>query len=66
MVVPLCMLTCKGTCALRLFMHGAIADKNLLVQPESSIAVSFIATVDVGVVQYKVKANWYIFYHLKP
>jgi hypothetical protein len=57
MVVPLGMLTCNGTRAARLFMQGAVADKKLLVQPESSIAVSFNMTVDVGGVQSKVKAN---------
>jgi hypothetical protein len=38
-------------------MHGAVADKKLLVQPEYSIAVSFIDADDVGGVQSKVKAN---------
>jgi hypothetical protein len=55
MVVPLGILTCNGTCALRLFMHGAVADKKLLVQPESSIDVSLNETVDYGGVQSKVK-----------
>jgi hypothetical protein len=57
MVVPLGMLTCNGTYTARLFMHGAVADKKMLVQPESSIAVSFIDTDDVGGVHSKVKAN---------
>jgi hypothetical protein len=57
MVVPLGMLTCNGTCAARLFVHGAVADKKLLVQTESSIALSFIDTDNVGGVQSKVKAN---------
>jgi hypothetical protein len=30
-----------------LFMHGAVADKKMRVQPESSIAVAFIDTDDV-------------------
>jgi hypothetical protein len=38
-------------------MQGATAEKNLLVHPESSIAVSFIDAIDVGGVQSKVKAN---------
>jgi hypothetical protein len=38
-------------------MHGAVADKKLLVQPEYSIAVSFIDTDDVSGAQSKVKAN---------
>jgi hypothetical protein len=57
MVLPLGMFTCNGACAARLFMHDAVADKKLRVQPESSIAVSFIDTDDVGGVQSKVKAN---------
>jgi hypothetical protein len=44
MVVTLGMLTCNGTCAARLFMHGAVAGKKMLLQPESSIDVSFIDT----------------------
>jgi hypothetical protein len=27
-----------------MLLHGAVADKKLLVQPESSIAVSFLVT----------------------
>jgi hypothetical protein len=52
--VLLGMLTCNGTCAARLFMHGDVADKKMFVQPESSIAVSFIYANDVGGVQSKV------------
>jgi hypothetical protein len=44
MVVPLCMLTLSGTCAACLLLHGAVADKELLVHPESRIAVSFVFT----------------------
>jgi hypothetical protein len=51
------MLTRNGTCAAHMFMHGAVADKKVCVQPESSIAVSFIDTVDVGGMQSKVKSN---------
>jgi hypothetical protein len=51
------MLTCNGTCAARLFMHGAVADKKIIVQPKFIIAVSFIDTEDVGGVQSKFKAN---------
>jgi hypothetical protein len=57
MVVPLGMLKCNGTCAACLFMHGAVADKKMRVQPGSSITVSFIDTEDIGGVQSKVKAN---------
>jgi hypothetical protein len=38
------MLTLSGTCAACLLLNGAVADKNLLVHPESRIAVSFIFT----------------------
>jgi hypothetical protein len=57
MVVPLGMLKYNGTCAALLFMHGAVADNKLRVQPESSISVSFIDNDDVGGVHSKVKAN---------
>jgi hypothetical protein len=43
-VVPLGMLTLSGTCAACLSLHGALADKKLLVHPESRIAVSFVVT----------------------
>jgi hypothetical protein len=43
-VVPLGMLTLSGMCAASLLLHGAVTDKNLLVQPESRIAVSFVVT----------------------
>jgi hypothetical protein len=49
-VVSLGMFTFSGTCAACLSLHGAAADKKLLVQPESRIAVlSFGAFVVVGV-----------------
>jgi hypothetical protein len=57
MVVPLGMFTCNSTCAEHLFMHSAVADIKMLVQPESSIDVSFIDIEDVGGVQSKVKAK---------
>jgi hypothetical protein len=41
-VVPLGMLTLSGMCAACLLLHGAVADKKLLVHPESRIAVSFV------------------------
>jgi hypothetical protein len=41
-------------------MCGDVADKKMLVHPESSIAVSFINVNDVDGVQSKVKANWSI------
>jgi hypothetical protein len=38
------MLTLSGMCASCLLLHGAVADKKMLVQPESRIAVSFVVT----------------------
>jgi hypothetical protein len=43
-VVPLGMLTLSGTCAACLLLHGAVADKKMMVHPESIIAVSFVVT----------------------
>jgi hypothetical protein len=44
------MLTLSGTCASCVLLHGAVADKKLLVQPESIIDVSFVVTsVNYGV-----------------
>jgi hypothetical protein len=48
--VPLGMFTLSGTCAACLSLHGAAADKKLLVHPESRISVSSVgAFVVVGV-----------------
>jgi hypothetical protein len=52
-VVPLGMLTLSGACAACLSLHGAAADKKLLVNPESIIAVSFVLTLVKDGVQYK-------------
>jgi hypothetical protein len=38
--VPLDMLTLSGMCAACLLVHGVVADKILLVNQESSIAVT--------------------------
>jgi hypothetical protein len=57
MVVPLDMLACNGTCTTHVCMHGAVADKKMLVEPVSSIAVSFIDADHVVGVQSKVKVN---------
>jgi hypothetical protein len=38
------MLKLSGTCASCLLLHGAVADKKLLVQPETRIAVFFVVT----------------------
>jgi hypothetical protein len=43
-VLPLGMFTFNGTCAACLSLHGAAADKKLLVHPESRISVSFVVT----------------------
>jgi hypothetical protein len=52
-IVPLGMLTLSGTCAACLSEHGAVADKKLLVHPESRIAVSFVVTLVNDGVQSK-------------
>jgi hypothetical protein len=56
-VVPLGMLTLSGMCAYCLSLHGAVADKKLLVHPESRIAVSFIVTSVKDGVQSKDSAK---------
>jgi hypothetical protein len=43
-VVSLGMLTLSGTRASCLLLHGTVADKKMLLQPESRIAVSFFVT----------------------
>jgi hypothetical protein len=40
-------------CASCLLLHGSVADKKLLVQPESRIDVSFVATLFNDGVQSK-------------
>jgi hypothetical protein len=47
------MLTLSGTCASCLLLHGAVADKKMLVQQESRIAVSFVVTYVSDGVQSK-------------
>jgi hypothetical protein len=56
-VVPLGMLTLSGTCAACFSLHGAVADKKLLVHPESRIAVLFVATSVKDGVQSKYSAK---------
>jgi hypothetical protein len=51
------MLTLSGMCAACLVVHGAVADKKILVQPEYSIAVSSVAAVNMVGVQSKVNEN---------
>jgi hypothetical protein len=38
------MLALSGMRASCLLLHGAVADKKMLVQPESRISVSFVVT----------------------
>jgi hypothetical protein len=47
------MLTLSGKCAACLSLHGAAADKKLLVHPESIIAVSVVVTLEKDEVQSK-------------
>jgi hypothetical protein len=55
--VLLGMLTLSGMCAACLLLHGDVADKKLLVQPEFSIAVSSVVVVNMVGVQSKVNVN---------
>jgi hypothetical protein len=55
--VPLGMLTLSGMCAACLLVHGAVADKKLLVHLESSIAVSSVFAVNMVGVPFTVNAN---------
>jgi hypothetical protein len=57
MVVPLGMFTLSGTRDACLSLHGAAADKKILVQPESRIAVSSVVTLGKGGVQSKDSAK---------
>jgi hypothetical protein len=51
------MLTLIGTCAACLSLHGAVADKKLMVHPESRTAVSFVVTSVKDGVQSKYGAK---------
>jgi hypothetical protein len=55
--VPLGMLTLSGMCAAHLLVHGDVADKKIIAQLESSIAVSSVVAVKMVGVQSKVNAN---------
>jgi hypothetical protein len=55
--VPLGMFTLSGTCAACLSLHGAAADRKLLVHPESRIAVSSVGAFVVVGVQSKDNAK---------
>ena len=56
-VVPLGMFTLSGKCAACLSLHGAAADRKLLVHPESRIAVSSVGAFVVVGVQSKDNAK---------
>jgi hypothetical protein len=59
------MFTLSGACAACLSLHGAAADKKLLVQPESRIAVLSVgAFVVIGVQSKDMQSD--LFYHLRP
>jgi hypothetical protein len=51
------MLTLSGAFAGCLLMHGAVADKKLLVHPESRISVSSVGALVVVGVQSKDNAK---------
>jgi hypothetical protein len=56
-VVPLGIFTLSGTCAACLSLHGAAADKKLLVHPESRIVVSSVSAFVVVGLQSKDNAK---------
>jgi hypothetical protein len=56
-VVPLGMFMLSGTCADCLSLHGAVADKKLLVHPESRIAVLSVVALERDGVQFKDSAK---------
>jgi hypothetical protein len=56
-VVPLGIFTLIGVCSACLSLHGAAADKKLLVHPESRIAVSSVGAFVVVGVQSKDNAK---------
>jgi hypothetical protein len=51
------MLAFIGTCDACLLLHGAVADKKMMVHPESRIAVSFFVTLVKDGVQSKDSAK---------
>jgi hypothetical protein len=51
------MFMLRGMCASCLLLHGAVADKKIMVQPESIIAVSFVVTSVKDAVQFKDSAK---------
>jgi hypothetical protein len=55
--VPLGIFTLSGMCAACLLVHGAVADKNILVHPEYRITVLSVVAVKSDGVQSKVNAN---------
>jgi hypothetical protein len=55
--IPLGILTLIGMCVTCLLVHGAVADKKLILHPESSIAVSSFVAVKMIGIQSKVNEN---------
>jgi hypothetical protein len=51
------MFTLSGTCAVCFSLHGAAADKKLLVHPESRIAVSSVVELERDGVKSKDSAK---------
>jgi hypothetical protein len=51
------MFTLSGTCAACLLLHGAAADKKLLVHPESRIVLSSVVALEGVKVQSKDSAK---------
>jgi hypothetical protein len=51
------MFTLSRMCAACLSLHGAAADKKLMVHPESRIAVSYVVTLEKDGVQSKDSAK---------
>jgi uncharacterized protein (AIM24 family) len=47
------MFTLSGTCAACLSLHGAVADKKLIVHPESIVDVSSVVALERDGVQSK-------------
>jgi hypothetical protein len=55
--VTLGIFTLSGTCVACLLVHGAVADKNILVHPESRIAVSSVVAIKSDGGKSQVNAN---------
>jgi hypothetical protein len=57
--VPLGMFTFSGMCDVCFMVHGDVADRKILVHPESILSVPSAASVKIVGVQSKVNANCY-------